>query len=227
MSNVKNNFQKGFRKKFIKVKTAKKRKLSSTKWLQRQLNDEYALLAKQNNYRSRAAFKLLEIENQYNLLSQANNVLDLGAAPGSWLQVAQKYANIKNIIGVDINEIKPLDGIKTIKGDFLDDDVKNQLLELLNNKKVDLVLCDIAPYTSGHKNTDHIRLINILEDILIFLEKNLAPNGNFVAKLFFGENIDELKKKYLSRFTKIKFVKPKASRRDSVEQYMICKGFIN
>ncbi len=227
MSNSKNNFQKGFRKKFIKVKTAKKRKISSTKWLQRQLNDEYTILAKKNNYRSRAAFKLLEIDNNFNLLKDTNYLIDLGAAPGSWLQVAANNKNIKNIIGIDINDIEPIDNVNMIKGDFLDLETKNKLNNILDGNKPDLILSDIAPYTSGHKNTDHIRLINILEDILYFIEGNMKENGNFVAKLFLGAEIESLKNKFKKKFNKVKFIKPKASRKDSVEQYMICLGFID
>jgi len=225
MTEKKQNFQKGFRQKFTKVKTAKGRKASSTKWLQRQLNDPFTKLAKEHNYKSRAAFKLLEIEDKYKILKKAKIILDLGCAPGGWLQVARAENNKAQIIGLDLLEITDLNDVDFIQGDFLEPEIKEDLLKTTNNKEIDLILSDIAPATCGHKETDHIRLMNILEDILYFLNDNLKEGGNLVAKVFFGHELEELKKEYKKYFKEVKFFKPTSSRKESKEQYMVCLNF--
>lgn len=221
-----NKFQKGFRNKFIKVKTAKGRKLSSTKWLQRQLNDPYTIMAKQQNYRSRAAFKLLEIETKYPLIKKAKNIIDLGCAPGGWLQMCQELAPKSNLIGLDLLDIEPMNNVTFIKGDFLSDEIRKSLYDIIakeNNGKtqVDLILSDIAPATCGHKNTDHLRLINILENILQFCILHLKENGSFVGKIFFGSENDMIIKAFKQHFKTIKYIKPKSSHKESTEQYLI------
>jgi 23S rRNA (uridine2552-2'-O)-methyltransferase len=222
----KNKFQQGFRNKFIKVKTAKGRKLSSTKWLQRQLNDPYTLMAKQENYRSRAAFKLLEIETKYSLIKKANNIIDLGCAPGGWLQICQELAPKSNLIGVDLLDIETIDKVEFIKGDFLSEEIRKSLYNIITKQnngdsKVDLILSDIAPATCGHKNTDHLRLINILENILEFCVLHLKENGSFIGKIFFGSENDLIIKAFKKHFKTIKYIKPKSSHKQSTEQYLI------
>ena len=225
MSDKKQNFQKGFRQKFTKVKTAKGRRASSTRWLQRQLNDPFAILAKQENYRGRAAYKLIEIDNKFQLLKKSNLILDLGCAPGGWLQVIREKNNKAKLIGIDLIEIDPMDGVDFIQGDFTENSIKDKILALTNNHKIDLILSDIAPSTCGHKDTDHIRLINIIEDILLFLKANLKENGKCICKVFFGNELEVLKKEYKKYFKKISFVKPESSRKESKEQFMICTNF--
>lgn len=225
MSDKKQNFQKGFRQKFTKVKTAKGRKASSTKWLQRQLNDQFTILAKKNNYRSRAAFKLIEIDDKFKLLKKAKFILDLGCAPGGWLQIIYERNSKAKIIGVDLLAIEPVENINFIQGDFTNIKIQSKILTLTNNKKIDLILSDIAPDNCGHKETDHLRLIEIVEKILIFLHENLAEGGNFVCKVFFGSELELLQKKYKKYFKKISFFKPDSSRKESKEQFMICSSF--
>ena len=219
--NKKTNFQKGFRQKFEKVKTAKGRKLSSTRWLQRQLNDPFTKLAKEHNYRSRSAFKLLEIIEKYRPLRKAQNIIDLGCAPGGWLQVMRELRPQATILGVDLLEIEPIDKVNFIQGDFLEDDIKQQIIVQLGGNKADLIISDIAPATCGHRITDHIRLIAVLEDMLEFALEHLEQGGNMIAKIFLGPESDELLKKYKKHFSQVKLHKPESSRKDSQEQYLV------
>ena len=219
-------FQKGFRKKFIKVKTAKGRKASSTRWLQRQLNDSYSLMAKQENYRSRAAYKLLEIEHKFSLIKKAKTIIDLGCAPGGWLQICQQINSQSKLIGVDLLDMEIINNVSFIKGDFLLTEtqtlIENEIKK--NNPKqktVNLILSDIAPPTCGHKNTDHLRLIHILENILEFCILYLEPNGSLIAKIFIGSENELIVKEFRKYFKTIKFFKPKSSHKESREQYII------
>ena len=219
-------FQKGFRKKFIKVKTAKGRKASSTRWLQRQLNDSYSLMAKQENYRSRAAYKLLEIEQKFSLIKQAKIIIDLGCAPGGWLQICQQINPQSKLIGVDLLDTEAINNVKFIKGDFLLPEIQALIENEINKnnpkqKTVNLILSDIAPATCGHKNTDHLRLIHILENILEFCNIYLSENGSFIGKIFIGSENEMIVKKFKKYFKTVKFFKPKSSHKESREQYLI------
>jgi len=225
MTQKKQNFQKGSRQKFVKVKTAKGRKLSSTQWLQRQLNDPFINLAKERNYKSRAAFKLIEIDEKYNLVKKAKVIIDLGCAPGGWLQVSREINHKAKILGLDLLDIDLVPQTDFIQGDFLEKDIKAQLLEYLKGRKIDLVLSDIAPATCGHKDTDHARLMVILEDVLAFLKEQLNEGGSFVTKVFFGYETDQLRDNYKKHFKEVKFFKPESSRKESKEQYMVCRNF--
>lgn len=215
---------KSFRNTKQKLKTAKGRKIGSTKWLQRHLNDPYVNLSKQKGYRSRAAFKLLEVEEKFKFLKNAKNIIDLGAAPGGWLQVARELAPNARVIGIDLKEIEPVEGVTLIKGDFL---------ELIDNKefqgalpnKVDVVLSDMAANACGDRQIDHLRLVELVESALTFAVRKLNRNGCFIAKLLKGKEektlLDEAKK----HFAVVKYFKPDASYDDSSEIYLIALSF--
>lgn len=219
-------YQKGFRKQFTKVKTAKGRKSSSTRWLQRQLNDPYALLAKKHHYRGRAAYKLLEIDDKFNFIKYAKNIIDLGCAPGGWLQVLKERKQTKQIIcAVDLQDIEPIPDIHFIKGDFMDADIQTEILKIMHDHKIDLVLSDMAPNTCGHKDTDAIRIALLVEEILKFCENNLEKNGHAIAKMFMGIETDNLIKKFKEKFNSVTLFKPDSSRKDSHEIFLVAKGF--
>ena len=220
-----NQFQKGSRQKFTKVKTAKGRKASSTRWLQRQLNDPFVKLAKERGYRSRAAFKLIEIEQKFKIIKKAKTIVDLGCAPGGWLQVIPEISKAKKIVGIDLIEIDPLSEVDFICGDFLEQETKDKLLESLENKKIDLIISDIAPPTTGHKNTDHLKLMLILDDVILFLNEHLNAGGNFVTKIFLGSEIDDILKILRKIFSTVKVFKPESSRKNSYEQYLVCLNY--
>jgi len=207
------------------VKTAKKRKPSSTKWLQRQLNDHYVEKAIAQGYRSRACFKLLEIDDKLKILKDAKTIVDLGCAPGGWLQVCQQYgASNAKIIGIDLLEIDKISGIDFIQGDFTEDEVYHQLLDLTQDG-VDIVLSDMAPSTIGHKQTDHLRIMALVELAWDFALNNLNNNGHLVTKIFQGGESDAFYKTLQKHFDKVKFFKPKSSRKDSAETFIVATGF--
>ena len=218
----------------IKVKTAKGRKISSTRWLQRQLNDPYVLKAKSNGYKSRAAFKLLEIDEKFDLLKVGMTIIDLGCSPGGWSQVALKKVLSRNskhtgtrlgrVIGLDLNEPDPIPGLEFHKIDFLDIDPLD-LKERLNISQVDIVLSDMAASSSGHKKTDHLRIIALCEAAAHFAEIVLKPGGIFVAKVLAGGAEPELQKVLKKLFAKVINFKPPASRKDSSEKYVVAMGF--
>lgn len=218
--------QKGFRQKFTKVKTAKGRKSSSTRWLQRQLNDPYTLMAKKDFYRSRAAYKLLEIDRKFNIIKKSNKILDLGCSPGGWVQICYKINPNAHIIGVDILEMDLIAGTHFIKGDFLLKDIQEKIIEVSGaEKQFDLITSDISPPTCGHSNTDHLRIMNIIEVILQFNNKYLNQNGNFISKIFLGSETDILIKECRSIFKTVKLFKPDSSHKESKEQYLICLDY--
>jgi 23S rRNA (uridine2552-2'-O)-methyltransferase len=223
--NKKTNFQGGHRQKFTKVKTAKGRKASSTRWLQRQLNDPFVALSKKYNYRCRAAFKLLEIEENFKLVEKSKNIIDLGCAPGGWLQICQQIKEDINLIGIDLLEIEEMSNVKFILGDFLEEEKKQEIIDNLDGKKADLILSDIAPSTCGHKDTDHIRLLSIIEDIFEFCHQYLMDGGALVTKFFIGSGSDELIKNLKKSFSKVKTFKPESSRKQSKEIYLVCLDY--
>ena len=210
-----------------RVHTAKGRKISSTLWLQRQLNDPYVKLAKQKGYRSRAVFKLIELDEKLDLFKNVNSVLDLGAAPGGWSQYcASKMQNKQGskIIAVDLKEIDNISDVEFIAGDFTDLEIQQQISE--RSAKFDLIISDMAPSTTGHQKTDHLRITGLVEEAIAFAEEFLNKDGRFLAKLFQGGGEKELEKQLKQNFTKVKFIKPKCSRSDSTEFFIYAEGFI-
>ncbi len=215
----------GSRMMFEKVKTAKKRKPSSTRWLQRQLNDPYVHEARRLGYRSRAAFKLVELDDKFHFLKTGLRVVDLGAAPGGWTQVAVSRVGPKGkVVGMDILEYDPVPGAISMQGDFLADDSPDRLKEALGGP-ADVVVSDMAAPTTGHPPTDHLRIIGLVEVALHFAMEVLTPGGTFVAKVFQGGTertlLDMLKK----NFTTVRHAKPPASRKESAETYVVATGF--
>jgi len=212
-----------------RVKTAKRRTNSSTRWLQRQLNDPYVTRAREEGYKSRAAFKLIELNDKHNFLKPGMRVVDLGCAPGGWLQVAvpliKSTADNPIIVGIDYLEMEPVTGTVILQKDFNDDDAPALLIKALNGKKADLVMSDMAAPTTGHKPTDHIRIIALVELAADFATDILAPGGVFIAKVFQGGTEHTLLTSLKQKFTKTFHAKPPASRKDSAETYLIARGF--
>lgn len=207
----------------VRLKNARKLSTSSQRWLQRQLNDPYVTAAKVQGWRSRAAFKLIELDEKYELIGKAARVVDLGAAPGGWSQVALARGASK-VVGVDLLPIEPITGATLIQGDFLEEGMEARLIELLGGK-ADLVLSDMAPNTSGHVATDHIRIMALAETALAFACDILAPGGAFVAKLFQGGAEKDMLTTLKLRFKTVRHAKPPASRKDSKEMYVVAMGF--
>ncbi len=212
-----------------RVKTAKKRSSSSTKWLQRQLNDPYVAMAKQEGYRARSAFKLIELDDKFRFLSAGKRVVDLGAAPGGWTQIAvQRVGSTPEnplVVGLDLLEMAPIAGAKTTQLDFLDDTAPDVLKEMLGGHKADVVLSDMAPNTTGMKDIDHLRIMGLLETAYAFACGILNPEGVFVAKIFQGGTEQNLLNEMKKRFKVVKHAKPPASRKESSEFYVVATGF--
>ena len=207
----------------VRVRTAKGRTTSSTRWLQRQLNDPYVAKAEQAGYRSRAAFKLIEINDKLDFLKPSMKIIDLGAAPGGWCQVAaQKKCEV---IGLDILEIDPLPGVTTIQMDFMDDQAPERLIKAMGSTKADVVMSDMAPNTTGHKNTDHLRIMALVEAAYSFAQDVLKPDGIFLAKVRQGGTEHDLLAQMKKDFKTIKHIKPPASRKESAETYVIAQGY--
>lgn len=210
-----------------KVKTARGRKLSSTLWLQRQLNDPYVQLAKAEGYASRAAYKILEMDDRYQLFKPGSRVLDLGAAPGGWCQVAAARVGSTSedvrVVGIDYLDMDPVPGTIILKKDFLDDDAPDALIEALGGSTPDIVLSDMAAPTTGHRKTDHIRTMALVEVALEFALQVLKPGGHFLTKTFQGGTEKSLLDLMKHNFKSIHHVKPPASRDDSVELYLLAK----
>jgi 23S rRNA (uridine2552-2'-O)-methyltransferase len=209
----------------VKVKTAKRRGASSTRWLERQLNDPYVREAKAKGYRSRAAFKLLELEEKFQFLKKGDVVLDLGAAPGGWSQVAgQRVGAGGRVVAADILEMTPIVNVVTLQADLLDPDAPARLIEALGGK-ADVVLSDMAAPTTGHRATDHLRTTALFEVALDMAEQVLKPGGAFVGKVFQGGAAGDLLARVKQRFREVRHVKPPASRAQSVELYLVATGF--
>lgn len=212
----------------VRVKTARKRTTSSTLWLQRQLNDPYVRAAKRDGYRSRAAYKLIEIDEKFHFLKPGARVVDLGAAPGGWCQVAvakvKSLAGKGKVIGIDLSEIEPLAGATTIQLDFLSEGADQVVKDLLDGE-ADVVLSDMAAYATGHKQTDHLKIMALCEVAIEFALDVLSPGGTFCAKVLRGGTEGELLTMLKKHFTTVKHIKPPASRQDSAEMYVIGLGF--
>jgi 23S rRNA (uridine2552-2'-O)-methyltransferase len=213
----------------VRVKTSKGRKIGSTLWLQRQLNDPYVAEAKAKGLRSRAAFKLMELNERYKLLHKGMRVVDLGAAPGGWSLVAAPIVGttVGNplIVGIDYLDMDPIDGVVLLKKDFNDPDAPEALIAALGGHKPDLVLSDMAAPTTGHRATDHLRIMQLVELAADFAISVLAPGGAFVAKVFQGGTEHELLHTLKRHFNTTLHAKPPASRKESAESYLVAKGF--
>jgi 23S rRNA (uridine2552-2'-O)-methyltransferase len=207
-----------------RVKTAKGRKVGSTKWLQRQLNDPYVKRAKAEGYRSRAAFKLIELDEKFRFLRGSKAVVDLGIAPGGWSQVVRKKCPAAAVVGIDFLPVDPLDGVTILHMDFTDDDADARLKEALGGE-ADLVLSDMAANTVGHPQTDHLRTMGLVELGLEFAKDVLKPGGAYVAKVLAGGTDHQLLAELKKHFTTVKHAKPPASRKDSSEWYVVAQGF--
>lgn len=208
------------------LKSKKKRTQSSRDWLLRQLNDPFVRKAKQEGYRSRAAFKFIEINKKYKILKTGQTVIDLGAAPGGWTQViADKVSNKGKVIALDLQEIEPFSNpnILIIKGDFEEDNIQKQLAQHI--ELADVIVSDMAAAACGIPSVDHIRILNLLESALNFSLNHLTKNGSFIAKVLRGGTEGELLKKLKLHFTKVVHFKPNSSRQDSAEMYVIAMGF--
>ena len=211
-----------------KIKKDKKRKSSSTRWIGRQLNDPYVLETQKRGYKSRAAFKLLQIDEKYKFLAPGLSVIDLGCAPGGWLQIAsQKVSSMvgkEKVVGVDLLPTEEIPGSVSIIGDISDKAVSENLLKILGSKP-NIIMSDMAANTTGHRQTDHIRTTYLLETALDFALENLQKNGVFLAKCFKGGAEIEALSLMRKHFTKVNHIKPDASRKESVEGYVIALGF--
>ena len=217
--------QGGKRQLHTKVKTARGRKRSSTKWLQRQLNDPFVSKAKDAGYRSRAAYKIIEVDEKFNIFKNNQVVIDLGAAPGGWTQVAVQRVSNGKVIGIDLQEIEPIVGSTLLQGDFTEDESIALLDEQLNGQKADIVLSDMAAAACGHTQTDHIRIMALCEVALDFAIDNLKESGSFVAKILQGGAEKELLDLLKKNFKTVKHFKPKSSRKDSSEMYVVALDF--
>jgi 23S rRNA (uridine2552-2'-O)-methyltransferase len=207
-----------------RVRTAKGRSAGSIRWLERQLNDPYVRRAKAEGYRSRAAYKLIELDERFSLLRGVKRVVDLGIAPGGWAQVVRKAAPQATIVGIDLLPVDPIDGVTILQMDFLDEQADAQLMEALGGP-ADLVLSDMAANTVGHPQTDHLRTMGLVEAGAAFAGDVLRPGGAFVAKVLAGGADSALVAELKRMFTTIKHAKPPASRKDSSEWYVIAQGF--
>ena len=212
----------------VKVKSAKGRTTASTRWLQRQLNDPFVKEARLQGYRSRSAFKLLEIDNKFNLLKKGHKVLDLGCAPGGWCQVAAKKVEVNSsenlVTGLDIKQCKAIVGVTFFETDFLDE---GQFLKFENSldKKFNVILSDMAPNATGHKKTDNLQIMALVEAATDFAVKFLKRDGSFVAKVLDAGAGPEIQRLVNKKFEKVINFKPKASRSDSSERYLVAIGF--
>lgn len=219
----------GQRQMHVRVKTAGKHRASSQRWLERQLNDPYVAASKRDGYRSRAAYKLKEIDEKHRFLKPGGRVIDLGAAPGGWSQIAaertQSIAGKGQVVAIDISPMETLAGVEVLHLDFMADDAEARLKALMRDGRADVVLSDMAAPTIGHTRTDHLRIMGLAEAAAHFACDVLAPGGTFVAKVLQGGTERELLDLLKKRFAKVQHVKPPASRSDSAELYVLATGF--
>jgi 23S rRNA (uridine2552-2'-O)-methyltransferase len=229
----KNTSGRGQRDLKVKVKSARGRTTSSTRWLQRQLNDPYVKRAKTEGYRGRAAFKIMELDDKFRFLVPGARIVDLGAAPGGWCQVAVKRSNILGekggkavgtILAIDLQEMEPIAGCEIHQLDFMEDDADQKVKEWLGGM-ADVVMSDMAASSSGHKQTDHLRIIALCEAAAYFAFDVLEDGGTFIAKTLAGGAEGELQKLLKQRFRKVANYKPPSSRQDSSEKFVVATGF--
>jgi 23S rRNA (uridine2552-2'-O)-methyltransferase len=213
----------------VRVKTAAKRSVSSTRWLSRQLNDPYVIEAQKRGYRSRAAFKLIQLDEKFHIFKPGDKIVDLGAAPGGWTQVALSKVVHKGknglVIGIDILDWETIPGATCFVGDFLEDDSQERILKALQGQKANVVLSDMAAPTTGHPGTDHLRIIYLCDIALDFAMTILAPGGIFVAKVFKGGSAQQFLSLLKTHFKSVKHAKPPASRSESAESYVVATDF--
>jgi 23S rRNA (uridine2552-2'-O)-methyltransferase len=207
-----------------RVRTARNRTASSTRWLERQLNDPYVRRAKADNYRSRAAYKLIELDERFDLLKGVKSVVDLGIAPGGWSQVVRRRAPGAKVVGIDLLPTDPIDGVTILRMDFMDGAAPVRLQEALGGPPA-LLLSDMAANTVGHAQTDHLRTMGLVEAALEFAIDNLRPGGAFVAKVLAGGADSALVAELKRHFAAVKHAKPPASRKGSSEWYVVAQGF--
>lgn len=200
------------------------RKQSSTRWLERQLNDPYVKRAQAEGWRSRAAFKLIELDEKFGLLKIANRVVDLGIAPGGWSQVVRKKRSGASVVGIDLLPTEPIEGVSILEMDFMADDAPQAILDTLGGLP-DLVLSDMASNTVGHKQTDHLRTMALVETAADFAIRTLEPGGAFLAKVLAGGTDNDLLVLLKRHFAQVRHAKPPASRKDSSEWYVVATGF--
>ena len=212
----------------VRVKTAGKRTMSSKLWLERQLNDPFVAAARREGWRSRAVYKLIELDERYQLLKPGQKIIDLGAAPGGWAQYAAKKVQSATgqgkVVGIDLLDIEPISGVEFTVMDFLAEDAPERLKQMLGGE-ADGVMSDMAANTTGHKKTDHLRIVHLAELAIEFAREVLAPGGFFIAKVFQGGAEGELLSTLKRDFAVVRHVKPKASRADSAELYVLATGF--
>src|SRR6266481_638437 len=212
----------------VTVKTGGKRKLSSKLWLERQLNDPYVAKAKREGYRSRAAYKLIEIDDKHRILKAGMSVVDLGAAPGGWSQIAAKRVGAADgkgkVIAVDVLEMPEIAGVTFAQLDFLEEDAADKLLKMVGGR-ADAVLSDMAANTTGHRKTDQLRILGLVEAAAAFASQVLNPGGTFLAKVFQSGADAELLTQLKRDFSSVRHVKPASSRQDSSERYVLAMGF--
>ena len=213
----------------VTVKTGGKRKLSSKLWLERQLNDPYVAKAKREGYRSRAAYKLIEIDDKHRLLKPGQTVVDLGAAPGGWSQIAAKRVGSAEgkgkVVAIDLLEMPEIPGVQFAQLDFHAADAPDRLRAMLGGGRADLVMSDMAANTTGHRKTDQLRIVGLVEIAVAFATEVLNPGGAFLAKVFQSGADTELLAQLKRDFASVKHVKPAASRQDSSERYVLATGF--
>jgi 23S rRNA (uridine2552-2'-O)-methyltransferase len=216
----------------VTVKSGGKRKLSSKLWLERQLNDPYVAQAKRDGYRSRAAYKLIEIDDKYHFLKSGIAVVDLGAAPGGWSQIAAKRVGAVNgkgkgkgkVVAIDLLEMPEVPGVKFAQLDFLAEDAPEKLIAMMGGR-ADVVMSDMAPNTTGHRKTDQLRIVGLIEAAAAFAADVLNPGGTFLAKAFQSGADAELVARLKRDFASVRHVKPASSRQDSSERYVLAMGF--
>ena len=217
----------------VRLKTAKGRKISSTRWLERQLNDPFVQQARVKGYRSRSAFKMIELNEKFKFLISGARVLDLGCAPGGWSQIAAEKTNAatrkKNkkqgfVLGIDLKYVEPIDGVHFEILDFLSDEAAEKVKSWIG-QKVNVVMSDMAPSSSGHKKTDHLRIVNLCEEAAYFSFDVLEAGGTFIAKVLAGGAESSLQKVLKNNFETVSNVKPVSSRSDSSEKFVVAKGF--
>ncbi len=215
----------GTRNLAVRVKTARRRRPSSTEWLARQLNDPYVAEAKRLGYRSRAAFKLIQLDERFRLLAPGRRIVDLGCAPGGWTQLAVQRVGMRGlVVGIDLSTTEPLPGAVLIQGDFRDPEAAAAVIAALGGA-ADLVLSDMAAPATGHARTDHLRIVALAQDAFAFADTILRPGGAFVAKVFQGGTEAGLLAELKRAFAEIRHAKPAASRAESAETYVVAKGF--
>ncbi len=207
-----------------KIRTARGRKISSIKWLERQLTDPYVVKAKKEGYRSRAAYKILEIDEKVHALKKGQTVVDLGAAPGGWCQVAVQKG-CKHVVAIDLLEMEPIEGVTFFQMDFMTDEAPETLINALNGERPDVVLSDMAHNTIGHPQTDHLKIVALVEAAYEFAVEILAQNGTFIAKVFQGGTEGELLARMKRDFKSVKHIKPPSSRKESPETFVVATGF--